>query len=529
MCTVDKQRKLHSFISYNKIDIILLQEHNAKSVDILDYLADFFTIYFNPTIALKGGTAILIDKRLDTEVSKIYLHPSSRITKIALNLQGYSIDLFCVYAHSGNNVCREREEFFEKELLPLIRNKSDKVIVGGDWNSIISDRDCSNLRKSYLSKNLKNIVQSVGLKDIHNLTNRIPEYTFMRQNYASRLDRFYAAKYAAGVRYTKTVPVSFSDHSSFYFDLWFDNIFVMGNSYWKLNCSVLNESGVKDDFKQLWERLKREKTKYENILLWWDFVKGEIKLFYINVCKFKKYLKYNLLNGLENRLRNLNEKAHVTGIPDMKQIDDVKEKIEKIRDEFAEGIKIRSREKELQSGEKISKYLINKQRGISAKKLLTCLKGDDGNDIISFPAIQSYVTNFYANLYKHEAGSVEYQEKFLGYVKSCLDDSDREELCKEVSKKEVLGVMKSFSKNRTPGIDGIPIEFYLENWNIIDNDFIEIVKYIIENRVLCKTQRRGIITIMPKDGDKKLLKNWRPISLLCVDYKIISKLLARRM
>ena len=163
MCTVDKQRKLHSFISYNKIDIILLQEHNAKSVDILDYLADFFTIYFNPTIALKGGTAILIDKRLDTEVSKIYLHPSSRITKIALNLQGYSIDLFCVYAHSGNNVCREREEFFEKELLPLIRNKSDKVIVGGDWNSIISDRDCSNPRNSYLSKNLKNIVQNILL------------------------------------------------------------------------------------------------------------------------------------------------------------------------------------------------------------------------------------------------------------------------------------------------------------------------------------------------------------------------------
>ena len=42
-------------------------------------------------------------------------------------------------------------------------------------------------------------------------------------------------------------------------------------------------------------------------------------------------------------------------------------------------------------------------------------------------------------------------------------------------------------------------------------------------------QKKGIITIFPKSGDKKDLKNWRPISLLCVDYKIISKLLGRRI
>ena len=78
----------------------------------LSYLADFFFIHFNPTIAFKGGTAILIDKRLDAEVSKLYLHPSSRITKVSLSLQGHNIDLLCVYAHSGYNVCREREEFF---------------------------------------------------------------------------------------------------------------------------------------------------------------------------------------------------------------------------------------------------------------------------------------------------------------------------------------------------------------------------------------------------------------------------------
>lgn len=40
---------------------------------------------------------------------------------------------------------------------------------------------------------------------------------------------------------------------------------------------------------------------------------------------------------------------------------------------------------------------------------------------------------------------------------------------------------------------------------------------------------KGTIKLIPKDGDKALIKNWRPITLLNVSYKIMAKMLAMRL
>ena len=140
--------------------------------------------------------------------------------------------------------------------------------MGGDWNCIISEKDSSNPKNSCFSKNLKNIVNELKFKDIHNLVTKIPEYTYIKSNYACRLDRIYAIDFVKGISSSKTLPVSFSDHCCFYFDLTLHNMFPLGKSYWKLNCSVLKESGVNEDFATLWENLKREKIKYSNASDW---------------------------------------------------------------------------------------------------------------------------------------------------------------------------------------------------------------------------------------------------------------------
>ena len=44
-----------------------------------------------------------------------------------------------------------------------------------------------------------------------------------------------------------------------------------------------------------------------------------------------------------------------------------------------------------------------------------------------------------------------------------------------------------------------------------------------------RSQRRGVITLFFKNGDRTLLKNWRPISFLTTDYKVLTKTLANRL
>ena len=159
---------------------------------------------------------------------------------------------------------------------------------------------------------------------------------------------------------------------------------------------------------------------------------------------------------------------------------------------------------------------------------------NSGEKIYDPEAILEEQKLFYKNLYtsstKNNANLGKDIDDFLSDIdKPVLNGEDREGLTKELTDKEVLDTIKTFATNKSPGMDGFSIEFYKYFWDEIKIPLMDSYRESLDTEELSICQKQGVISLLPKDGkDLAHLKNWRPITLLNVDYKILAKVLAGR-
>lgn len=87
------------------------------------------------------------------------------------------------------------------------------------------------------------------------------------------------------------------------------------------------------------------------------------------------------------------------------------------------------------------------------------------------------------------------------------------------------------SNNKSPGSDGFTTEFFSNFfWKQLGHFIVRSFNFGYEKGELSVTQKQGIITCIPKEGKSKFyIKNWRPITLLNVVYKIGSGCKAQRI
>ena len=176
---------------------------------------------------------------------------------------------------------------------------------------------------------------------------------------------------------------------------------------------------------------------------------------------------------------------------------------------------MRSRARWYESGEKCNKYFFILSKRSYNKKHLTKLKSAEGSSTEDPKVILSEIRNFYRQLYASHCHSTARFSNFFNCQSLPQLDNVKQSLCEgPITEAECLSALKMFQRSKTPGTDGLSVEFYPCFWDEISSPLIDCLNHGVLLGELSISQRQGIISLVPKKNrDPLLLKNWHPISL----------------
>ena len=209
-----------------------------------------------------------------------------------------------------------------------------------------------------------------------------------------------------------------------------------------------------------------------------------------------------------------------------------KQDLKNIETDEARGAIVRSKAKWIEQGEKPTRYFFDLEKSNYNKKHIRRLKLPGGTISTDPEEILEYQKSFYENLYKTKGNIANDTEinYFLSGSIPVLSEEDKKACEGQIKKCECENAMKLFENNKSPGNDGITIEFYRKFWAKLGDILVACFNSSFQIGEMSVSQRQAIISLLEKQGkDRLYMENWRPISLLNVDYKILTKALALRI
>ncbi len=192
------------------------------------------------------------------------------------------------------------------------------------------------------------------------------------------------------------------------------------------------------------------------------------------------------------------------------------------------GALVRSRFLQLKDMDALTSFFFNLERSVAQRKQMTCLKLQGGRVTTSPGEMRSHAMDFHAELFRAEQCSMECREELLEGLPQ-LSLEEKAALDCELTLEKLTVAVNRLASGRAPGIDGLSADFFKHFWSILGPDFHAVLLECFRTGSLPVSCQRAVLSLLPKKGDLALLKNWRPVALLCTDYKVLSSALSNRL
>ena len=192
---------------------------------------------------------------------------------------------------------------------------------------------------------------------------------------------------------------------------------------------------------------------------------------------------------------------------------------------------LRARAQWLSEGEKPSKYFCSLEKFYYSEKTIRKLIRQDGQTITDQKLILKEVQNYYRKLFENKDSELhEINTDWLKPKLTQLTELESNDLEGDLTIDEIGKALKNMKSNKCPGIDGFSAEFFKVFWPKLKFFLLRSLNDGFHSGHFSISLRQCIISCLPKgDKPRHFLKNWRPVSLLSVVYKIASSALSTRL
>ncbi len=502
-------------------------------------------VYFSHGKTNEKGVCIMLTNEYDIQIVQQYCDNNGHYIILDVQIDNCNYTIGNLYAPTRDKE-KEQQAVFKAFCSDLDKCDKENVLIGGDFNVYMNPRldKLDSMPDSNDNPHYRNdIVSYLEVNDIVDIWRVLNPYkhtfTWHRGAKRSRLDYFFVSTHLLNiVDETKILPGIHSDHSLIKTSFKSGNSESRGRGFWKFNVSLLSDHVYVTDVKRIIHEYAEVNKHMQDKGLLWELIKVEIRMFTMKYASLKKKERCNIERNLELRYTELHEEMNRgNNSPEItEEFYLVKNELEVIEKHHARGLMVRSKSKWVEEGERNTSYFLRLEKNNYCNKHITKLNVND-SIITNATDILNEEKQFYENLYSdvlNNEDELNINENTLSFTNNPhvpqLNDEQKQYCEENITESELLVSLKALPNSKTPGTDGFSAEFYKFFWIDVKELLLDSINYGLEHGYLSVEQRRGVITLIPKkDKDRLFLKNWRPITLLNVDYKLLAKTLASRI